>query len=162
MLDDAYSDLLAAGSETGERGEYLRYRALTDALERCYAVDSSLNVLWRSLKRETRERLSAQTDERARRAAEHNADGRLPFNLETDYAFVGYVRRLSDQEPYRHWGELLMAGLFQGLFFQAIGWVRGQLIHAAASAPLDLRQPRLHTPAAQLKERATPLSDDRA
>jgi hypothetical protein len=34
----------------------------------------------------------------------------------------------------------MLAGIFQAKFFHALSWVRGQLIHAATSAPMDLRQ----------------------
>src|SRR5439155_7884446 len=107
-----------------------------------YAVDSSFTVLWRSLSHAKREEISRKTDEQARKAAEHNAI-RLPsFDVATNPAFAGYVRRSKDGQPYRHWSEVMLAGVFQEHFFQAIGWVRGQLVHAATSAPMDLRQYR--------------------
>lgn len=138
--DSAFSELVAACQKTGEGDEFKRYRSLTQALDWAYAMDSSLGVLWRSLPTEVREQASRQTDNRARKAAEHNAASPLKFDLNTDPAFAGYVRRSNDHEPYKHWGELMLAGVFQAQFFDAIAWVRGQLIHAATSAPMDLRQ----------------------
>ena len=138
--EETFRELSDACAATGVAADYLRYRTLTQALDWAYAVDSSLTALWRMLPDHQREQASAETDERARKAAEHNASGQLPFDVETDLAFAGYVRRLKDHQPYEHWGELLLAGVFQGSFFEAVAWVRGQLIHAATSAPLDLRQ----------------------
>lgn len=138
--DEAFGELMQACSQTGPAADYGRYRTLTQALEWAYSMDCSLGVLWQTLPGEEREQMSLETDERARKAAEHNAAGRLPFDVETDPAFAGYVRRLRDRQPYSHWGEVMLAGIFQARFFQALSWVRGQLIHAATSAPMDLRQ----------------------
>jgi hypothetical protein len=138
--DDAFGDLVNAGKREGDGAAYARYRALTEALERIYAVDSSLNILWTALSEEKRESVSLETDEQARRAADHNSQGTLEFNLESDYAFAGYVRRMRDRQPYQHWSEALLAGVFQARFFHATGWTRGQLVHAATAAPMDLRQ----------------------
>jgi hypothetical protein len=103
-------------------------------------MDNSLDLLWRMLPVTVREQASLRTDARARKAAEHNAVGALAFNIETDQAFVGYVRRRQDYQPYSQWAEVLLAGIFQAKFFQAVSWVGGQLIHAATSVPMDLRQ----------------------
>jgi hypothetical protein len=139
--DEAFGELVAACGDMSEAGELRRYRSLTQALDWAYALDSSLNLLWKQmLPEEVREDASKQTDERAQRAAKHNAESPLKFNLDTDPAFSGYVERLKDHQPYSHWGEVMLAGVFQARFFLAIGWVRGQLIHAATSAPLELRQ----------------------
>lgn len=138
--EEAFDELMEACKDMGRAGEFKRYRTLTQALDWAYAMDNSLSLLWRSLPEEVREEASLETDERARKAAERNAAGMLPFNVETDPAFAGYVRRLRDHQPYTHWGEVMLAGIFQAQFFQALSWVRGQLIHAATSAPMDLRQ----------------------
>lgn len=138
--DEAFGELTRACRDTGSAGDYLRYRTLTQSLEWAYALDSSLGVLWKQMPRSQRELASRITDEHARKAAEHNAAGGLPFDLETDPAFTGYVRRLRDGQPYSHWGEVILSGIFQASFFQAISWVRGQLVHAATSPPMDLRQ----------------------
>ncbi len=136
----AFDELMQACRDTGPAADYVRYRTLTQALDWAYAMNSSLGVLWKSLPPAERKRASLETDERARKAAAHNAAGQLPFEVETDPAFAGYVRRLKDHEPYSHWGEVILAGIFQARFFHALAWVRGQLIHAATSAPMDLRQ----------------------
>jgi hypothetical protein len=139
--DEAFGEFVAACQDASEAGELRRYRSLTQALDWAYALDSSLNLLWkRMLPAEVREEASKQTDERARRAAKHNEESSLKFNLDTDYAFSGYVERLKDRRPYSHWGEVMLSGVFQARFFLAIGWVRGQLIHGATAAPLELRQ----------------------
>jgi hypothetical protein len=140
--DGAFRELEAACADMDDSGEFGRYRALTQSLDWAYALDSSLGVLWKSLPIEIREEVSKQTDERAREAAEHNANGMLKFDLETDAGFIGYVRRLEDRRPYRHWGEVMLAGIFQARFFKALSWTRGQLIHAATAAPMELRQHR--------------------
>jgi hypothetical protein len=124
--EETFRELSDACAATGVAADYLRYRTLTQALDWAYAVDSSLTALWRMLPDHQREQASAETDERARKAAEHNASGQLPFDVETDLAFAGYVRRLKDHQPYEHWGELLLAGVFQGSFFEAVAWVRGR------------------------------------
>lgn len=139
--DESFGELIAACRDMSEAGELRRYRSLTQALDWAYALDSSLNLLWRRiLPEEVREEASKQTDEQAQRAAKHNEEGPLKFNLDTDPAFSGYVERLKDRQPYSHWGEVMLAGIFQARFFLAIGWVRGQLIHAATAAPLELHQ----------------------
>jgi hypothetical protein len=139
--DEAFGELAAACGDMSEAGELRRYRSLTQALDWAYALDSSLNLLWRRILPEgVREEASKRTDERAQRSAKHNEEGPLKFNLDTDLAFAGYVQRLKDHQPYSHWGEMMLAGIFQAQFFLAIGWVRGQLIHAATAAPLELRQ----------------------
>ncbi|MGI9090898.1 MAG: hypothetical protein ACR2GG_07335 [Gemmatimonadaceae bacterium] len=136
----AFGELWAARNDRGSAGDFRRYRALTQALDWAYAMDNALTLQWRSLPEDVREAASRETDERARGAAEHNAAGMLPFDVDTDPAFVGYVRRLRDQQPYTHWSEVMLAGIFQAKFFASLAWVRGQLIHAATSAPMDLRQ----------------------
>jgi len=136
----AFDELMEACRDTGPAADYLRYRRLTQSLEWAYAIDCALGVLWNSLPGAERERASRITDEHARKAAAHNAMGELPFEVETDPAFAGYIRRLEDSQPYSHWGELMLAGIFQARFFQALSWVRGQLVHAATAAPMDLRQ----------------------
>ena len=139
--DEAFGELVAACGDMSDAGELRRYRSLTQALDWAYALDASLNLLWKQmLPDEVREEASKQTDERARRAAKHNEGGPLKFNLHTDPAFAGFVERLKDHQPYAHWGEVMLAGVFQARFFLAIRWVRGQLIHAATAAPLELRQ----------------------
>ncbi len=100
--DEAFGELVQASSDAGPAAGYLRYRTLTQALDWAYAMDSSLGVLWKTLPDEERERASLETDERARKAAEHNAAGGLRFDVETDTAFAGYVRRLRDHQPYSH------------------------------------------------------------
>jgi hypothetical protein len=132
---------MAACRDMSEAGEFRRYRSLTQALDWAYALDSALDLLWRRmLSEDVREEASKQTDEKARRAVKHNEGGSLKFNVDTDPAFAGYVERLKDQRPYSHWGQVMLAGVFQAQFFLAIGWIRGQLIHAATAAPLELRQ----------------------
>ena len=138
--DLAYRDLTVAVDERAERGEFMRYRALTDALERAYAVDSSLRVLWRGLSKPTKERLSRETDLRAQDAIAHNVSLVPGYDPADDGSFSGYYQRAANGQPYRHWGDLLLAGAFQSKFFDALSWVRGQLVHAATSAPMDLRQ----------------------
>jgi hypothetical protein len=139
--DEAFGELINACGDMSETGELRRYRSLTQALDWAYALDSSLNLLWkRMLPEEVREEASKKTDERAQRAAKHNAESPLTFHLDTDPAFAGYVARLKDHRPYSHWGEVMLSGIFQAQFFLAIGWVRGQLIHAATAAPLEMRQ----------------------
>lgn len=34
----------------------------------------------------------------------------------------------------------MLAGIFQARFFEAVSWVRGQMIHAATAPPLEMRQ----------------------
>ncbi len=138
--ESAFGELQHAAKADGPAAEADRYRYLTQSLDWIYAMDSSLQLQWRKLPQSVREERSAQTDKAAHRAAEHNSRGALPFNLETDVAFAAYVRRLDDKQPYAHWSETQLAGVFQSQFFLAIAWVRGQLIHAATSAPMDLRQ----------------------
>jgi hypothetical protein len=141
--EEAFGEFVTACQDTSDAGELRRYRSLTQALDWAYALDSSLKIIWgRMLSEEIREKASKATDERARRSAERNEAALPKFNLNTDYAFSGYVQRLSDRRPYSHWGEVMLAGVFQSQFFLAIGWVRGQLIHAATAPPLELRQPR--------------------
>jgi hypothetical protein len=82
--DTAFGELLEACTDMGHAGDFKRYRALTQALDWAYAIDNSLGLLWRSLPDEVREQASLQTDQRARDAAEHNAPGMLPFNVDTD------------------------------------------------------------------------------
>lgn len=138
---EAFGEFVTACSDMSEAGELRRYRSLTQALDWAYALDSSLNLIWRRmLPEEVREEASKQTDEKAQRAAEHNEASPLKFNLDTDLAFSGYVERLKDKRPYPHWGQVMLAGVFQAQFFLAIGWLRGQLIHAATAAPLELHQ----------------------
>jgi hypothetical protein len=140
--DESFRELETACANMSDAGEFGRYRALTQSLDWAYALDSSLSVLWKGLPIEIREEVSKQTDQRARKAAAHNANGALKFDLETDAAFSGYVRRLEDRMPYRHWGEVMLAGMFQARFFKSLSWTRGQLIHAATAAPMELRQHR--------------------
>lgn len=119
--DEAFGELTRACRETGPAADYLRYRTLTQALDWAHALDSSLGMLWRTLSGEERERASLETDERARKAAEHNAAGPLAFDVETDPAFAGYVCRSKDHQPYSHWGEVMLAGIFQAHFFRRGG-----------------------------------------
>ncbi len=138
--DSAYQDLLVACAERGASGDYQRYRRLTEGLGWVYALDRALLTLWRSLPEETREQASGRTDERARSAIAHNSATSPGYEPTEDGAFSAYLRRLDDGEPYRHWGEVMLGGMFQQRFFRAVSWVRGQLVHAATAAPMDLRQ----------------------
>jgi hypothetical protein len=133
---------VAAAERDADRGPYLRYKALTDALERSYALDASLGILWRAgLSTAKREQLSQRTDRGARSAMAHNAAVRPDRDPTQDTVFAAYLRRDAGgrRQPYRHWADMLLAGMFQERFFQATRWVRGQLTHAAVPAPIELR-----------------------
>jgi hypothetical protein len=136
----AFGELLEATKPDESGGELGRYRSLAQTLDWTYALDSSLGMLWKRLSDDIRERRSLETDARAHTAATHNAAVDASFELGSDPAFAAYVRRQRDHQPYEHWSDVLLAGAFQRQFFLAIQWVRGQLIHAATSAPMDLRQ----------------------
>jgi hypothetical protein len=136
----AFGELLEATKTDDSGGELGRYRSLAQTLDWTYALDSSLGMLWKRLSGDIRERRSLETDARAHAAAAHNAAVDANFDLENDPAFAAYVRRQRDHQPYEQWSDVLLAGAFQRQFFLAIQWVRGQLIHAATSAPMDLRQ----------------------
>lgn len=136
----AFGELLEATKTDDPGGELGRYRSLAQTLDWTYALDSSLGMLWKTLSGEIRERRSLETDAKAHAAATDNAAVAASFDLEGDPAFAAYVRRQRDHQPYEHWSDVLLAGAFQRQFFLAIQWVRGQLIHAATSAPMDLRQ----------------------
>lgn len=137
---------LEAGSN--DQDHFLRYKAVSEALERVYAADQSLGILWRRVLSEpTRRRLSAEADEHALRAIENNLSvsekvGRT-YDPKTDPVFTAYYERMRSRRPYQHWGDLLLAGQFQHGYFLGLQWARGQMMHAATSAPVERRQWRV-------------------
>jgi hypothetical protein len=136
----AFGELLEATAPNATSGELGRYRSLAQLLEWTYAIDSSLSMLWQGLSEQTREQRSLDTDAQAQSAATQNAVVGTTFDVSTDPAFAAFIQRQADRQPYKHWSDVYLAGAFQREFFLAIQWVRGQLIHAATSAPMDLRQ----------------------
>lgn len=118
----------------------LRYKAMQEALHWLYVVDSTFGVIWQQLTDQEREDLSVKADERAANAIAHNKEVRPDLDPRQDAVFASYYERQLTGETYRHWSDVLLAGVFHRRFFQAIKWVRGQLSHAATPAPMELIQ----------------------
>jgi hypothetical protein len=138
--DKAMADLEEAAGSEADWAPFLRYKALQEALHWLYVVDESFGVLWKQLTDAQREALSVDADNRAAKAVENNKKLRPNLDPERDPVFTAYHRRQVTAETYKHWSDVMLAGVFHQRFYEAITWVRGQMSHAATPAPLKLVQ----------------------
>ncbi len=132
----------AAECDPGPDGSWERWRTLTDALNRLYAVDSSLKTLWNKLPPDLREDASAWSDEYAGKAITHNRKIDPAFNPYGAPGWEAWEERQRTGRPYEHWAGPLLAGLFHPDFFTGLRWVRGQLTYHAVHEPTELLQLR--------------------
>ena len=143
--DRAYRELMrACALEEGESGDYERFMAVSDLLNRTYALDRTFNVVWQQLPIEVREAESVAADLRALRAIEHNArvsdQVSREYVPEDDGALKDHFLRRRNGKPYAHWSGPLLAGAFHRKFWEAVRWVRGQMTYNAAQSPIELLQ----------------------
>ena len=120
-----------------------RWVALTDALNRLYAIDSALKTLWKKLPADLREDASAWSDQYADKTIIHNRRIDPAFDPQTAAGWEAWRQRQRTGRPYEHWAGPLLAGLFHPDFFTGLRWVRGQLTYHALPEPIELRQLRL-------------------
>jgi hypothetical protein len=119
-----------------------RWATLSDALNRIYAVDSTLKTLWKRLPFDLREDASVWSDDEAQRTIKHNRAIVSDFDPETSSGWEAWRERQRTGKPYHHWSGPLQAGLFHPDYFTGMRWVRGQMTYHAIAEPIELRQLR--------------------
>lgn len=141
-VDAEGSFRMAAARDDGPSVAWARWITLTDALNRLYAIDSSLKTLWDKLPPDLREDASVWSDLEAEKTIAHNRRILANFDPATASGWEAWRERQRTGKPYRHWSGPLMAGAFHPDFFTGLRWVRGQLTYHAVPEPIELRQLR--------------------
>jgi hypothetical protein len=139
---DAETSFRNSAVRDDEASGWARWVALADALNRIYAIDSSLKTLWSKLPPDLREDASAWSDDYADKAIRHNRGIDPNFDPQTAPGWEAWRERQRTGKPYTHWAGPLLAGLFHPDYFVGLRWVRGQLTYHAVPEPIELRQLR--------------------
>lgn len=142
VWDDEFTAFRVVAERGVDSSRYERFQALQRLFAATYAVDESLQSLWRGLPTEFRVDASQEADLRFRAAIAHNErmveQHDIVWNHDTDPTLARYRSRVARRRPYEHWSDPLTAGVFHGDFFNGLAWIRGKHTHANAPEPMEL------------------------